>query len=499
MELQQKTNLENGDNPKQSSEPQIDTIQKCMGSFGKYQLLLCLLVFLSKFPVAFHQLSIAFLAPKVSFECQDGGNNTCPCANPIYDTSIFTNTIVMEWDLICGSKWLVGFTQTLFQLGVLIGSIVFGILSDRYGRKLPFIVGVVIQILAGILAAIMTDYWWFSFCRFLVGVSVGGTMVCGFVMVMEFVGGKYRDVVSACYQVPFNLGHIMLPMFSYFIRDYATFQLVISAVPVVLLCYFCLLPETPRWLIAVKRTDEAVILIETVAKVNNRPTENIATDVKTYQASIETNQLKKGNILDLFRTPNIRKNILAMAFNWLACSYCFYGVSQYVGQLSGDVFLNVLSSACLTLVGTLTSIPLMKVVGRRTLLIVFNFICSLCLLALLVIPSGVASVVMASVGQVASFIVFVVVYLYASELFPTVVRNAAIGFSSMMARVGSMVAPLVIELEVYSWWLPPFLFAIVPLVGGFVAFLLPETKGCELMTTIEEGENFGKKEPKPPK
>ncbi|XP_045499261.1 organic cation transporter-like protein [Colias croceus] len=481
---------EKPDAPVQNS----DAIQKVIGSFGKYQLCLCSLVFLTKFPVAFHQMAILFLAPKTEYICLDGNNSTnCPCDNPQYDTSIFTNTIIMEWDLICDRKWLTSFTQTLFQLGTLVGSVVFGMASDRFGRKLPLLAAVVLQVTMGILAAYIPGYWPFTFIRFFVGMSVGGTMVTGFVIVMEFVGSQYRDVISALYQVPFNLGHLLLPVFGYFIRDYNMFQFAISFTSILLLSYFFLVPETPRWLIAMKRTDEAVKILERAAKFNNMPTDTIKQDIEKYQKSVEKNNLKKGSILDLFRTPNLRKNILAMSFNWLTCSYCFYGVSQYVGQLSGNVFVNVAASASVTLLGTLCSIPLMKVIGRRTILIVFNFICALCLFILAALPPGPGTVVCASIGVVASFIVFVVVYLHCTELFPTVVRNAAIGFSSMMARVGSMIAPFVVGLGDKAAWMPAVTFAILPLIAGFVSFFLPETKGCELMTTIEEGEKFGKK------
>ncbi|KAI8421826.1 hypothetical protein MSG28_009775 [Choristoneura fumiferana] len=438
-------------------------------------------------------MAILFLAPKLNYICPDTGNETCPCPNPEYDTSIFSRSIIMEWDLICERKWLTSFTQTLFQLGTLLGSVLFGMASDRFGRKSPLLVAVVIQVTMGIAAAFVPGFWTFTFLRLLVGMSVGGTMVTGFVIVMEFVGTQYRDVISALYQVPFNLGHILLPVFGYFCRDYSNFQLAISIPAIVLLSYFFLIPETPRWLIAVKRTDEAVKILERVATINKRPTETIKADIEAYQAAIEKNQLKKGNIVDLFRTPNIRKNILAMAFNWLACSYCFYGVSQYVGQLSGNAFVNVAASASVTLLGTFLSIPLMKMIGRKTILVIFNFICAICLLVLAVLPEGPGSVVCASIGVVCSFINFVVVYLYCTELFPTVVRNAALGFSSMLARVGSMMAPFVIELRSVALWMPPVGFAILPLIAGFVTFLLPETKGCELMTTIEEGEQFGKK------
>lgn len=189
----------------------------------------------------------------------------------------------------------------------------------------------------------------------------------------------------------------------------------------------------------------------------------------------------------------MRKNIIAMSYNWLSCSYCFYGVSQYVGQLTGNVFINVLCSATVTLIGTFLSIPLMNIIGRRKILIIFNALCALCLFILAIMPEGIGSVIFASIGVVASFITFVVVYLYCIELFPTVVRNAAVGFSSMMARVGSMIAPFVVALRTNGTWMPPTVFAVAPLIACAVSFLLPETKGCQLMTTIEEGEAFGKK------
>lgn len=220
---------------------------------------------------------------------------------------------------------------------------------------------------------------------------------------------------------------------------------------------------------------------------------DVRKEVEAYQKKLQENQTKRGTVIDLFLTPNLRKNIICMAFNWLSCSYCFYGVSQYVGQLSGNVFINVASSASVALIGSFLAIPLLKLMGRKTIVIVFNFICALCLILLCFVPEGIGSVVCACIGVVSSFIAFVVVYLYCSELFPTVVRNAALGFSSMMARVGSMVAPFVVEMGDIATWLPPLGFAVVPLIATLVTFLLPETKGCTLTTTIDEGENFGKK------
>jgi MFS family permease len=123
-----------------------------------------------------------------------------------------------------------------------------------------------LSIVGGILAVFAPNYWIFTLVRLCVGISVGGTMVTAFVIVMEFIGSKYRDVISAIFHVPFNLGNLMLPGFGYLFRNYRDFQLAISLPSIVLLSYFCLLPESPRWLIAVKKTDEAVEILKKMAK-----------------------------------------------------------------------------------------------------------------------------------------------------------------------------------------------------------------------------------------
>lgn len=126
---------------------------------------------------------------------------------------------------------------------------------------------VILQIVTGVAAAYAPSYGLFTFIRLLIGMSVGGTMVIGFVIMMEYVGTKCRVTVSSLYHVPFNMGHMLLPIFGYFFRDYANFQMAISIPSVILLLYFCLLPETARWLVAAKHTEEAIQLLERIAKM----------------------------------------------------------------------------------------------------------------------------------------------------------------------------------------------------------------------------------------
>lgn len=228
---------------------------------------------------------------------------------------------------------------------------------------------------------------------------------------------------------------------------------------------------------------------------NKRPADRIQDKLEMYMLTAHSSHTgnKKGTIIDLFLTSNIRKNILIMSFNWFVCSYCYYGVAQYISHLAGNIFTNVAASGLVAAGGVLLSIPLMKYLGRRIIVMISNIACGVCLILIAFMPDGVMSVIFGCLGVLSSFIVFVVVYLYSSEMFPTVVRNAAIGVCSMSARIGSMVAPFVVGMKIYGEWYPPILFGIPPILAGLSCFFLPETKDCELMTTIEEGQNFGKK------
>uniref|UniRef100_A0A182T405 Major facilitator superfamily (MFS) profile domain-containing protein n=1 Tax=Anopheles maculatus TaxID=74869 RepID=A0A182T405_9DIPT len=119
------------------------------------------------------------------------------------------------------------------------------------------------------------------------------------------------------------------------------------------------------------------------------------------------------------------------------------------------------------------------------------------MLAIAFVPSSASAlnVGLASVGLVGMSISFPTVYLYAGELFPTVVRNVGIGTASMIARFGSMIAPFVAGMGSIAYWLPPCIFGLVPLLGAFCVFFLPETQGHPLPETLEDGENFGKRQP----
>lgn len=178
-----------------------------------------------------------------------------------------------------------------------------------------------------------------------------------FVLVMELIGIKWRELISVLYQVPFNLGHLTLPLFAYYIRDWDRLQFALSIPSIILISYYWLIPESPRWLFTVGRVDESVKVLEKAARCNKLPTEHIRETVQAvFDAKSETEQKAdaEGNFLDLFRTKNMRVKTLCMNFNWFVCGMCFFGVSQYIGESGGNIFRNVALSAVFELPGLLS-------------------------------------------------------------------------------------------------------------------------------------------------
>lgn len=166
----------------QNAEPKkgnSDQIQSLMGELGRWQILVCGAIFLLKFPVAWHQMAIIFFAPKPEFTCINKSLPRCDsnCEEHVFNQSVFTNTLQSEWDLVCSRSSLSSLSQTIFMLGILVGNMMFGVLADKFGRRIPLVIAVIIQLIFGVATSCSPNFWLFVFFRFITAVATGGTML----------------------------------------------------------------------------------------------------------------------------------------------------------------------------------------------------------------------------------------------------------------------------------------------------------------------------------
>ncbi|XP_052744316.1 solute carrier family 22 member 6-A [Bicyclus anynana] len=477
-----------------------DPLANLIGQFGKWQCIVIATVSLVKLSSGWVQMAIIFLTPNLVFWCQDFGDNssrvgengTCyaQCARYAYDSAPFQNTIITQWALVCERTWMASFAQMVLQLGVLLGSVMFGFLSDRYGRKYTFLASITSVIVMGFAVSFPKDYITFAILRFFLGIATSGTMVISFVIVMETVGPKYREICGCLFQIPFLVGHITIPAFAYFYRNWNTYSLAMAVPPLIYLGYFFLLSESPRWLVSVGKVEEATKIVSRAAEMNGLPTEKIEETLKKMSEDIKDKSTDtKPNYGDLIR-PGLVLKTAASTTLWMIAGFTYYGFNQYVSQTSPDPFLTVATVGAIQVPAILTSVWLLKHIGRKAAVVTFLALGGLCVLTLGVVPDTFwITLTLGCIGVSCVSIVCTCIYIYTSELFPTVVRNMGMGACSTSMRVGSMIAPFVADLSKTAPWMPTVVFGLAPLVGALVCLLLPETKGTALPDSIRDVED----------
>lgn len=108
--------------------------------------------------------------------------------------------------------------------------------------------------------------------------------------------------------------------------------------------HYRIIPESPRWLLAVGKLSKAERILVKAAGRNKIPIENVKTAIDAYESSTRSRRKEtkdKYNITHLFRTPNLRLKTVCICINWFVCGSCFFGLAQYMGYLDGNIFVNV--------------------------------------------------------------------------------------------------------------------------------------------------------------
>ena len=94
--------------------------------------------------------------------------------------------------------------------------------------------------------------------------------------------------------------------------------------------------------------------------------------------------------------------------------------------------------------------------------------------------------VLSLIGKFGASASFAIVYVYTAEMFPTIIRNQAVGTCSLVARMGGITSLLLDLLKVYWLPAPVFIMGVVATTAGALAVFFPETLGEKLPETMDE-------------
>ncbi|XP_074505836.1 organic cation/carnitine transporter 2-like [Sebastes fasciatus] len=423
---------------------------------------------------------------------QSQRNDTELCLDGwVFSTERYTSTIVSEWDLVCDNAWKVPFSTSLFFVGVLIGSFISGHLSDRFGRKPVFFFTMALQTVTALIQA--TSVSWLMFCilNCLRGLGQISNYVTSLVLGSEMLSQTARVTYALLgHCVGFGVGYALLPLFAYFIRGWRML-LVATAIPGFLFIpTWWLIPESPRWLLQKGRVEEAELVIRVAAKRNRVPApEVIFSDGECLELMQNKGEEEQTyTYLDLIRTPNMRNITILSVFIWMAVAMVFYGLSLNTSNLNGDIYLNCFISAAIDIVLYIATWMLVNRVSRPTLLFSTLMFCGIMLLVIKLVPEDMQVMlqVLALVGKIGVSAAYSIIYVFFSELIPTVVRNMGLGIASTAARIGSIICPYVIYMGVYSKILPYVVFGTISIMAAALTMLLPDTRNSKLPDIISQ-------------
>ncbi|XP_066553557.1 solute carrier family 22 member 2 [Amia ocellicauda] len=397
------------------------------------------------------------------------------------------SSFVTEFNLVCEDAWMVDLFQSAVNVGFLVGSIIIGYMADRFGRKISFLMSNLFNAITGILVAVSPNYIALLVFRTLYGLGVKGGWVAGYVLITELVGVEYRRTVGILYQMFFSIGILILPLVAYLISDWRWLQVAITAPYFGFLVYYWFIPESPRWLLSQKENSKAVTITKAIAKENKK---TLSKNLETLTGDSE--EISKVSVLDLVRTPKMRKYTLILMFNWFTSAVVYPGLIMRLGILGGNIYIDFLISGMVEFPAALLILFTIERIGRRVPFAMANIVSGAACLITAFIPESVfwLKTAVACVGRLGITMAFEMVVFVNTELYPTFIRNLGVSVCSTFCDIGGIVAPFLLYRLAVIWIeLPLIIFGVLAFVAGGLVFMLPETRGVPLPETIDDIEH----------
>uniref|UniRef100_A0A1B0BAM4 Major facilitator superfamily (MFS) profile domain-containing protein n=1 Tax=Glossina palpalis gambiensis TaxID=67801 RepID=A0A1B0BAM4_9MUSC len=441
------------------------------------------------------------------------------CFQWVFDQN--EHTIVQEWNLTCKENaWKLAFVGTMHFAGLVVGTALSGYMADRFGRKLIFVICIIFMAATGVAQGLSWNYKSFLIFAFLNAVGTSGVYPLAFIIGVEMVGPRKREMSSIVLNYFYAVGEAMVGLCAWFFHDWQLLQYVLSIPPLFFIAYYWMVPESVRWLIARNEKEQAKEIIRKAAQVNGK---ELSVILLANFESTEVENQKKNNCQDhpkqncgkgcehkktdkheiwlavkeVFRSKILTLRYVLLLYIWAINAVVYYGLSLNSTSLSGNKYLNFALVCLIEIPGyTLAWISLNKF-GRRLSLSGSMLLCAITCVLGGYITQGTtwATVCLFLVGKLGITSSFAVIYAYTAEMMPTIIRSGGVGVMSTFARFGAMLAPFVPILGNYYEALPLLLFGASSLSAGLLALLLPETFRKKLPDTVLEAKQLGKRKP----
>lgn len=411
-----------------------------------------------------------------------------------FDTVVISGaeqTIQALWKLSAGVH---GLAMASALYGTVVGAILGGWPTDRFGRK-PTLVGIgALYLISAVGSAYAWDVQSFILARFIGGLGIGISTVAAPLYISEIAPAAYRGRLAGMFQFNIVFGIIIAFCSNYLLRDVGEnawrWMLGVAAVPSLIYTVACLgLPESPRWLIGRRNDRAAGVAVLRLIEPDAPPAaiEAIANEIEAASHQ----QAEAGP----FWTRALRRPILfaflIAFFNQLsginAVLYFAPRIFELTGLGAKAALLQSVGIGVTNLLFTFVGLRLIDHLGRRTLMYIgsFGYIVSLALTAWAFFTTHYAIVPWCIFAFIASHAVGQgsVIWVFIAEIFPN--RHRATG-QALGSSTHWVFAALITTLfpSMVTAFAPGYVFVffsgMMVLQLLWVATMMPETKGVPL-------------------
>ena len=320
------------------------------------------------------------------------------------------------------SSVMAGALSTYTLLGMGIGGILAGWLSDRIGRVRVVWWAVFVFSVCTALIALCTSYWQIALMRFVSGFGIAAVYSVGTLLAAEYVPTRIRTTVLGVLQAGWSVGYVVAALLSaYVLPRFGWRPLFLCAIVPGILALVMLrgVPDPPSWF-AARRA--------------------------------KSGRAHAGEFGRIWRTPSLRRTFILWTLTATALQFGYYGASTWLpSYLVRDLGVNlqnmgwyVAGTYAMMVLGKVVTGYLADIFGRRTMWVVSG------VLTAIYLPVLIYSATPANIPYL--LLVFGLLYgapyavnaTYMSESFPASIRGTAVGTSYNLGRIGSTISPLLI-------------------------------------------------------
>ena len=418
------------------------------------------------------------------------------------------------------------FVSSIFTIGGLIGSLLAGPVSTRFGRLPAMRVSAVFYVIGSLITTWSATISAFALGRLLVGIGAGASVVVVPIYISEVAPPSERGIFGFLTQIATNMGILITQILGYFLSYPAIWRLILAAGGLIALVLFFglfLVPESPAWTAANRSPSRALATLKRLRGSHVDVSEEVQTWDCTFSPSATDPQLSESTtgllepesqsrrssissssrsqarphvgIVAVALSPIYRPAIISVV--GIMCVQQFTGINSvmmYSVSVLTDLFptsatlLTILISI-VNLIATTASAPLPDILGRKSSLLIS--ITGLGLSSAALGASILFSLPTLSAASIIMFVAFFatglgpIPFMMASELVSTEAKGAAQSWALGTNWIGTYLVAQFFPILNDSvnkalggaGWLY-FAFAAVAAVGVlFVGRFVPETKG----------------------